>query len=166
LFSRLHQTFMKERVMTTEKTRAAAKALPAPDVIETAKDQFAKATESQFKVADEAAAFGKSNVEAFIQAGSIFFQGFEELTRSFVGLTQTQVEASMSAAKAMIGAKTLTELTELQNSYGKSVFDHVVSDATHISELAIKIANETMEPISARLTAAMEHIGKPPFATA
>jgi phasin family protein len=164
LFSRLHQPFKKERAMTTERTKIAAKALPAPSV-DTAKEQFAKAAETHFKAADEAAAFGKSNIEAFIQAGSVFFQGFEELTRSFVGLTQAQVEAGMSAAKAMIGARTLTELTDLQSSYGKSAFDHAVCDATHISELAIKVANDTMEPLSARLTATMEHISKPPFAT-
>jgi len=151
--------------MTTEKTKTAAKVLPAPSVVEAAKEQFAKATETQFKAADEAAAFGKSNIEAVIQAGSIFFHGFEELTRSFVGLTQAQVEAGMSAAKAMIGAKTLTELTDLQNSYGKSALDHAVSDATHISELAFKIANDAMEPLSARVTATMEHITKPAFAT-
>jgi phasin family protein len=151
--------------MTTEKTKTAAKVLPAPTVVEAAKEQFAKATETHFKAADEVAALGKSNAEAFIQAGSIFFHGFEELSRSFVGLTQAQVEAGMSAAKAMIGAKTLTELTDLQTSYSKSAFDHVVSDATHISELAIKIANDAVEPISARLTATMEQITKPAFAT-
>ena len=66
--------------MTTEKTKTAAKVLPAASVVETAKEQFAKATETHFKAADEAAALGKSNVEAVMQAGSIFFHGFEELT--------------------------------------------------------------------------------------
>jgi phasin family protein len=150
--------------MTTEKSKATEKKIPTISVVETAKDQFAKAAESQFKAADEVAAFGKSNMEAFIQAGSIFFHGFEELTRSFVGMTQAQVETGMTAAKAMIGAKTLTELTDLQNSFSKSAFDSVVSEATHISELAIKIANEAIEPISARVTATMEHMSKPSFA--
>ena len=150
--------------MTTEKTKTTEKPRAATvSVVETAKDQFAKAAESQIKAVDEAAAFGKSNVDAFIQAGSIFFHGFEELTRSFVGLTQAQVETGMSAAKAMIGAKTLTELTDLQNSYTKTAFDQAVSEATHISELAIKIANEAIEPLSARVTATMEQISKPAF---
>lgn len=150
--------------MTTEKTKTAAKVLPAASVVETAKEQFAKATETHFKAADEAAALGKSNVEAVMQAGSIFFHGFEELTRSFVGMTQAHVETGMSAAKAMIGAKTLTELTDLQNSFTKTAFDSAVSEATHISELAIKIANEAIEPISARVTATMEQMSKPSFA--
>jgi phasin family protein len=158
-------TFFKESVMTTVKSKTTEKVHAATiSVVDTAKDQFAKAAESQFKAADEVAAFGKSNLDAFIQAGSIFFHGFEELTRSFVGMTQAQVETGMSAAKAMIGAKTLTEFTDLQNSFSKTAFDSVVSEATHISEMAIKITNEAIEPISARVTATMEHMSKPSFA--
>ncbi len=151
--------------MTTAKTKTAEKVHTlSPASSTAAKDQFAKAAESQFKAADEVAAFGKSNAEAFIQAGTIFFHGFEELARTFVGLTNAQVESGMTTAKALIGAKTLTEFTDLQNAYAKSTFDHAVSEATHISELAIKIANETIEPISARATAAMELMSKPAFA--
>jgi phasin family protein len=148
--------------MTTVKSKTAEKVPTMTTVVETAKDQFAKAAESQFKAADEVAAFGKSNVDAFIQAGTIFFHGFEELAKTFVGLTTAQVESSMSTAKALIGAKTLTEFTDLQNAYTKSTFDTAVSEATHLSELAIKITNEAIEPISARATAAIELMSKPP----
>ena len=148
---------------TTAKTKVAEK---AASVIETTQDQFAKATETQFKAADEVAAFGKSNVEAFIQAGTIFFHGFEQIARTMVSLTQAHVESNMSTAKALISAKTLTELTDLQNAYSKSTFDHVVSEATQLSELAIKIANEAIEPISARVTATIEQMSKPVFAAA
>jgi phasin family protein len=146
--------------MTTKTTKASA-----ASVVDVAKDQFAKAAETQFKAADEVAAFGKSNMDAFVQAGTIFFHGFEELAKTFVGLTQAQVESGMTTAKALISAKTLTEFTDLQNAYTKSTFDHVVSEATHISELAIKITNEAIEPISARVTATIEHMAKPAFAT-
>ena len=149
--------------MTTAKTKVAEK---AASVIETTQDQFAKAAETQFKAADEVAAFGKSNVEAFIQAGTIFFHGFEQIARTMVSLTQAHVESNMSTAKALISAKTLTELTDLQNAYSKSTFDHVVSEATQLSELAIKITNEAIEPISARVTATIEQMSKPVFATA
>jgi phasin family protein len=149
--------------MTTAKTKIADK---TASVIETTQDQFAKAAETQFKAADEVAAFGKSNVEAFIQAGTIFFHGFEELARTVVGLTTAHVESSMTAAKALITCKTLTEVTDLHNAYTKSTFDHAMTEATHLSELAIKIANEAIEPISARVTATIEQVSKPVFATA
>jgi phasin family protein len=149
--------------MTTAKAKVAG---TTASVIETTQDQFAKAAETQLKAADEIAAFGKSNVDAFIQAGTIFFHGFEEIARTVVGITQAQVEASMNTAKSLITAKTVTELTDLQNAYAKSTFDHAVAEATHLSELAIKITNEAIEPLSARVTATIEQMSKPVFTAA
>ena len=158
--------------MSTHESKTAAKAratastakAAAATVIDTAKDQIARVAEQHFKAADDVAAYGKSNVDALIQAGSIFFRGMEELTKSVVGLTQSHVETSMTAAKAFLSAKTLTELTDLQNAYAKTAFDSAVSEATRLSELAIRITNEAIEPLNARVTATMEHLGKPMMA--
>lgn len=153
-----------EELKTQEKVRAttrAAKAI-ASDAVDSAKDHFAKAAETQFKVADEVAAFNKSNVDAFIKSGSVFFKGLEELTRSVVGLTQSQVESGMTVAKALISAKTLTEFTDLQNAYAKTSFDVAISEATHLSELAIRVTTDAIEPIGARVNATIEQISKQP----
>ena len=154
---------MTEEIKTAKIVRTPK--ATAASVVDTAKDQFAKAAETHFKAADEVAAFGKSNVEAFFQAGSVFFHGLEELSRSMVGLTQAQVESSLSAAKTLISAKTLTEFTDLQNAYTKAAFDSAVSEATKFSELAIKITNDTLEPLNARVLATFEHISKPVLTT-
>ncbi len=173
----------KEEMAPPEKARparaakiAAATALAAPAIIadtpitttavtvETSKEQFKKMSDTQFKAADEIAAFGKANVEAFLQAGSVFFHGVEQLTRSMVGITQSHVESGLSTAKALISAKTLTEFTDLQNAYAKSTFDSALSEATQLSEIAIRMTNEAMEPLSARISATIEQVSKPAFA--
>jgi phasin family protein len=132
--------------------------------VETSKDQVKKMTETQFKAADEMAAFGKANIEAFLHAGSVFFHGVEQLTRSMVGISQAHMESGLSTAKALISAKTLTEFTELQNAYAKSSFDSALSEATQLSEIAIRMTNEALEPLSARISATIEHVSKPTFA--
>jgi phasin family protein len=135
--------------MTTAKTKPA----PKPDL-------------SIFggKTAEDVALFGKSNVEAFVQAGSAFFHGIEELTRSFVGLTQAQLDANVAAAKALLGVKSIEELGELQKIYTRTAFDNAVSEASRLSEIAIRISNETIEPLTARVQATIEQLSKPPLA--
>jgi phasin family protein len=157
-----------EETKTTEKVRAAARTTKAAveTVVDTTKDQLSRAAETQFKAVDDVAAFGKSNAEALIQAGSILFHGMEELTRSMFGMTQSHVETSLSVAKSLLSAKTLTEFTDLQNAFSKTAFDNAVSDATKISEMALKITNQAIEPISQRVTATLEQIAKPVFASA
>jgi len=113
------------------------------------------------KTAEDVAAFGKSNVDAFVQAGSVFARGMEELTKSLMGLTQGQIEANMAAAKALFGAKSLTDLTDLQKAYARTAFDTAVSEASRLSEIAIRISNETIEPLSARVQATLGQLTKP-----
>ena len=146
-----------EKVRATTRTARIASAT----VVEQAKARLESVSETQIKAADEFAAIGKSNVEAIIQAGTSLFRGAEELTRGLVGLSQSQFEAGISAAKAMLGAKTLSELAELQNQYSKSAFDQVVAESTRLSELAVKVTNEALEPIQARLNATVEQFTKP-----
>jgi phasin family protein len=55
----------------------------------------------------------------------------------------------------------LSEFTELQNSYAKTAFDTAVSEATRLSELALRVTNETIEPLHTQMTAAIEKIAKP-----
>jgi phasin family protein len=155
---------MTEEIKTQEKVRATARATKATAIgaVDSTKDHFAKAAETQFKVADEVAAFNKSNIDAFVKSGSIFFKGIEELTRGMVGLTQAQVENGMIAAKALITAKTLTEFSDLQNAYAKTAFDAAISEATQLSELAIRITTDAIEPIGARVNATIEQMSKQP----
>jgi phasin family protein len=147
---------------TTHKANSTARNSKASAAaVETAKDQFARAAETQFKAADDVAAFGKSNIEAFLQAGSIFFNGVEEITRTVVGLSQAQLETGINAAKAFVSVKSLTEVTDLQNAYTKTAFDNAVSEATRLSEIAVRVSNDTLQPLSARVTATIEQISKP-----
>ncbi len=153
--------------MSTTQTKARGAKSATPNFIDAAhpfKSSPFQANPFQsgaFKSADEIAAFGKSNVEALIAAGTTFLRGWEELTRSVVGLTQTQVETGLQTATALLGAKTLAELSELQKTYTKTAFDTAVSEASRLSELAIRIASETAEPLNARVTATVEQFSKP-----
>ncbi len=151
-----------EDTVTTKAASAArtGKAASAATA-DAAKDQFARVAETQFKAADDAAAFGKSNIDAVIQASSTLFHGVEEITRAVVGMTQAQVESSINVAKAMITVKSLSEFTDLHNAYAKTAFDNVVSEATRLSELAVRVANDTVQPLNARVTATMEQLSRP-----
>lgn len=145
---------------TQTKARAAGRAVSAFKPIEAFNPAQA------FKTADEVANFGKANLDALMAAGTNFFRGWEELTRSVAGLTQSQVETSLQAATALLGAKSLSELGELHKSYAKATFDNAVSEASRFSELAIRIATETAEPLNAQVTAAVERFSKPALAAA
>lgn len=114
--------------------------------------------------ADEVAEFGKSHIEALIQTGSILSRGIEELATSLFQLTQTQLDANVSAAKALVGATSLIELGAVHKAYTRTAFDNVVSEASRLSEIVIRVANEAAEPLTTRVQATVDRLSKAPLA--
>jgi hypothetical protein len=53
------------------------------------------------------------------------------------------------------------ELIDLQTDFSRSGFDSIVAESAKLTELSMSLANETIEPIQARLNANVEKLMKP-----
>ncbi|MFC3677199.1 phasin family protein [Ferrovibrio xuzhouensis] len=121
------------------------------------KDRF----EAAVKSVDEATQMGKDQVEAVVTAGNLASKGFETINAEIMAFTKGQIEDSISAAKAMMGVKTLQELIELQNDFAKSAFEAYTAHTTKVSEVAAKAAQDAFAPINAQFQVAVEKMVKP-----
>ncbi len=126
-----------------------------------AKEQFEKATAQLLKSYEDIQAAGKANVEALVESSSIAAKGAEDLSREVVAYSQSVLDKSITTGKALLTAKSLQEVVELQNSYFKSSFDSLVAEATRIQELSVKVTNEALAPLSTRVNATVETFSKP-----
>src|SRR3546814_7806258 len=70
----------------------------------------------------------------------------------------------MAFGKQVLGAKSLNEVVDLQNTFTKSAFDAFVAESTKISELSVKTASEAIEPIKARVDEPVDTLSRPPAA--
>jgi phasin family protein len=114
-----------------------------------------------FKGYDEIAAFGKANMDAMIQANTVFSKGIEAISKEFIALTQSHMESTAAAAKAIFAAKTLKDVVELNAAFHKTNFDKMVANSTKLGELGTKVATDAFAPISARVTSVVEKAAKP-----
>ncbi|WP_189046016.1 phasin family protein [Aliidongia dinghuensis] len=114
-----------------------------------------------FKGYEDFAAFGKANLDAFVQANTLFAKGIEELSKEVVSLTQSSLESSAAATKAIFAAKTLKDVVELQADFAKTSFEKLVANSTKLGELTVKLATDSAAPLGARVTAAAEKALKP-----
>lgn len=67
-------------------------------------------------------------------------------------LAQDSAEKSAAAVKTLLGCKTLNELTEVQNKLAQESLDGFITSATKLSELSVKVATESFEPLNAQLS--------------
>jgi len=113
-------------------------------------EKVTKIATSTFGNYEELASFSKANIDALVQANTMFVKGIEELSREFFGLTQASFESAAAATTAMLAAKSLKDMVELNADFTKSQYEKLVANTTKFSELGAKLASETAAPLAAR----------------
>jgi phasin family protein len=132
-------------------------------------DKFAAMTREQVEKAfpqavakfDEAAAFGKENLDAMFAASAQAQKAAEAIATEILAFNQKAMEAGVANFKAMFGMKSYQEIVEKQTAFARGQFDAAVAGMTKVSELAVKSTNDAVEPIQARFTKAAEKFAKP-----
>jgi phasin family protein len=126
-----------------------------------AQEQVEKASQTLFARYDEAASFGKDNVDACVLSSTAFARGFESMGKELMSIAQSAVEANVATTKALLGATTVQEVFELQTRFSRSRFDSLVTESAKLTEIGFVLASEAIEPIQARLNASVEKLMKP-----
>jgi len=129
-----------------------------------AKEQVEKAQAQGTKALEDVTKFSKENLDALVSASTVYAKGFETFGKAWYAFSQETVEASAAVAKQLLGVKTLKEAVDLQTDFAKTTFDKFVAEGTKLSEMSIKVANEALEPINARVNVAVEKLLKPAVA--
>jgi phasin family protein len=120
-----------------------------------------KATEGLFKAAEEAAEFGRGNAEAVAKATQLYVAGVQDLGKQTFAMLQSLSDHAIDSAKALSGVKSLKDVADLQASYARAAMEKTFSDSAKLQEAALKLAELSFAPLSARMTLAVEKMSKP-----
>jgi len=121
------------------------------------KEKIEQATQ---KAAQDAADMARQGAEAFMKSGSIFMKGYEDMMRTAVELSQQAAEKQTKFMQDAMSSKTLHDLTTVQSKMAQTSFDDFMSGATKMSELSTKILSESVEPVNAQMSQAVEKTKK------
>lgn len=137
--------------------RAKAHAAPGNDIEKNNLTQIEEKamtnTKANFeKLTADTATLGKEQMDAFMKSGNLFLKGSEDILKTYMTLAQDSAEKSAAAVKTLLGCKTLNELTEVQNKLAQESLDGFITSATKLSELSVKVATESFEPLNAQLS--------------
>jgi hypothetical protein len=129
--------------------------------MEKSMEQVNKAAENIFRAAEEAAEFGRGNVEAVAKATQAYVAGVQDLSRQTMALFQGLNEQAIEGAKALSGVKSLKEAAEIQAGLTRAAVEKTFSEAARLQETALKVAEQSFAPLSARVTLAVEKLARP-----
>ena len=131
------------------------------NVTASAREQLEKASQTAYKSYEDLSKLQKDNWDAVVAASQIWVKGAENVSKAWVSFAQESMENAATTAKAMVGVKSLREAVDLQTDFAKGNFDKFVAESTKLSEAVVKVANDAMEPITARVNVTVEKLFKP-----
>ncbi|MFO0998467.1 MAG: phasin family protein [Alphaproteobacteria bacterium] len=120
------------------------------------REQLESMSNSTLKTFEQMSTIGKANVEAAIKTNAILLKGVEEIGKAWTSLMQRMVEAHMNSLQALVGCKNLQDVVEVQTDWAKTQLETVVAEGAKVSELTLKVANESVQPISATVNETMK----------
>lgn len=112
------------------------------------------------KSAEEMVSFSQGNVEALVKSGQIWAAGVQDLQKTMTATAQAQFESAISTFKALAGVKSLKEAMDLQSSLARTSLESVMTETGKLTDASVKLAEQAMAPITARVTLAVEKFGR------
>jgi phasin family protein len=127
---------------------AFGKTFPQFKPLQTLEIDMFKGNKQMEKMAQDAAVMGQDQMDAIVKASTIFAKGMEDIMKTCMEIAQETGEKGQAAAKSMMSCKTLNEFTDVQTRMAQASFDEFMTNSTRLSEKAVKLMTEAMEPIN------------------
>ena len=103
----------------------------------------------------------KGNVEAIMASGRIWTSGCQAIGQAIAASAQAQFERNVSTWKAITGVKSVKEAMDLHTHLARTSVENVVTETGKLAQASMKLAEQTMVPITARITLAAEKFSPP-----
>lgn len=123
-----------------------------------AADKAKAALEKSQAALGDMGTFTKGNVEAVVESTKILASGLQEMGKSYAAETKTVVETMQAEMKELAAVKSPAEFFEKQNAMLRKQFDAAMAATSKNSEAMLKLASEAFQPISNRVSLAVEKI--------
>lgn len=160
--SKIKDTTMATTKKVTEEGKKAAEAMTERlqnmfgDFSSKAKEAFEKGNE----YVSQAVEFNKANLEAVVESGKIAAKGAQEMGQDYAADTRKNFEELTASFKEFASVKSPTEFMQLQTEMVRKSFDTAVAQASKNSEAFLKLAGDVAQPLSNRVSVAVESVKK------
>jgi phasin family protein len=117
---------------------------------------FKEAVDKSLTALNDMNAHSKSNLEAVMASTTAATKGAETLGAQAIAYSKKSVEEGMAAARSLGAARSVQEVIELQTSFAKSALETYLAEINKASEIVAASFKESITPLNARMTAAVE----------
>jgi phasin family protein len=145
---------------TTAKKTAEDFTSKIQDAVKDARQRAETALEKAQAAAADANEFSRGNLEALVESGKILASGVQAMGKTYAEQVKATLETLQADAKELTSVKSPQDFVALQSKLARKYFDNVVAYNSKSAEAALKLANEAFQPLSSRVSLAVEKVRK------
>jgi phasin family protein len=108
------------------------------------------------KTVQDFVSFSQANLTAWVDASRIFANGFQDLSKQMLAVSQAQFADGVAHLKSLSGVTSVEKVIALQTQAVRATVEARLADTSRIAEAAIKLAEEVAAPLTTRADAAMQ----------
>lgn len=112
------------------------------------------------KTAEEMMAFTQGNAEAVVKSSQIWAAGVQDLSKHVAASAQASIDETFSTFKALTSVRSIKDAFELQAAFARSAMQNAMTDSGKLTDASLRLTEQAMAPITARLTLAVEKFAK------
>lgn len=109
---------------------------------------------------EQLADLGRENFAAVMQANAALTEGLDAIGKEMMVYARSSFERYAETAAALLSAKTLEDVLQLQTDFAKGSFERLIERSTKLSEMGMRVANEAFAPLGGRVEAAFQRLSK------
>jgi phasin len=133
---------------------------PDAAVPETVRAMVVKAVDQSREVYDRSKDALDASVTTLERTFDAAGQGAVAFNRKFIDIAQRNVNSGFDLAKSLAGAKTLSEMVELQAAYWQKLLGALTSQAEEVRALSTKLAAAAGEPLKEQVKRGVDELRK------
>ncbi len=138
---------------------ATARKNPAPKPAETTEATIVASAEQAAVYArgrmDAAAAFGKKNLDAALEAGGALVAGVQEISQMWLGLMQGALDDGLGASRRLAACRTTKDMIDAQGEIARASYEKFANESRKLSDLSAKVAGNVSAPLAAQVNVAV-----------
>jgi phasin family protein len=129
--------------------------------LENAQAQVKQGVEKVIRTTEELVQYNRGNLEAFVKSGQIWAAGVQDLSRQAAASAQASFEETVSTFKALATIRSVKQAIDLQADLARNSVDKAVADSSRFADASVKLAEQALAPLTARVKLAVEKFAKP-----
>ncbi len=96
--------------------------------VEQTQARLQQGLEKAMRTAEEIVAFGQGNIAALVRSGQIWAAGMQDLGKQVAATAQGQIADTVTAFKAIAGAKSMKDALEMQAALARTTIEKTVAE--------------------------------------